>query len=298
MNLNQLRQFLAVAEAENITKAAENLYITQPALSAAISRLENELGVKLFDRQKNSLSINESGKLLYDRAESILRKFDNGLRNIEDIKNQRQGEIKFSLPDAGLLRNIKQEYLSSHPDNRFGQSLMSASYAKKYLLAGTIHFALSYYQISDPMIEWRDLAKVKLGLASYYDKSEEGESIGLSELSDRSFVFCGTSTDVTELFVQKCKAAGFNPRILFTGDDLVLIRHLLREHEAILVLPNSRGMSDERRASGGLYPIPLKEPLACVGLGIATAKNTALPRRAAEFISFIEQRLPQEYSHI
>ena len=63
MDLNQLRYFIVVAETENITKASQKLYITQPALSRAIGRLEAELDVKLFDRSTNALLLNENGKL-------------------------------------------------------------------------------------------------------------------------------------------------------------------------------------------------------------------------------------------
>lgn len=63
MDLNQLHYFVTVAEMENITKAAQRLYITQPALSRAIGRLEGELDVKLFDRKNNALILNENGQL-------------------------------------------------------------------------------------------------------------------------------------------------------------------------------------------------------------------------------------------
>lgn len=63
MDLNQLYQFVTVAETENVTQAAHKLYITQPALSRSISRLETELEVKLFDRRANTLILNENGRL-------------------------------------------------------------------------------------------------------------------------------------------------------------------------------------------------------------------------------------------
>ena len=63
MDLNQLHQFITVAETENITKASHKLYITQPALSRSISRLEAELEVKLFDRKSNTLILNENGQI-------------------------------------------------------------------------------------------------------------------------------------------------------------------------------------------------------------------------------------------
>ncbi|BDI19317.1 hypothetical protein ANSO36C_51190 [Nostoc cf. commune SO-36] len=72
MTLEQLRIFLAVAEMLHFTRAAEALYITQPAVSAAIQTLEAEYGVKLFHRIGRHIEITDAGKLLQGEAQKIL----------------------------------------------------------------------------------------------------------------------------------------------------------------------------------------------------------------------------------
>ena len=67
MEIQQFRYFLAAARYENLTKAAEDLHIAQPALSQSIKRLETELGVSLFDRKNHRIELNEQGKLLKKR---------------------------------------------------------------------------------------------------------------------------------------------------------------------------------------------------------------------------------------
>ena len=73
MNLTNLSYFLKVAEKEHITQAAEELHITQPALSRAISNLEQELGVKLFEREGKNISLNENGIILQSAAKRIFQ---------------------------------------------------------------------------------------------------------------------------------------------------------------------------------------------------------------------------------
>ena len=68
MELRTLRYFLAVAQEKNITRAAENLHVTQPTLSRQIGDLEEELGTTLFIRGKRSLELTEDGALLRQRA--------------------------------------------------------------------------------------------------------------------------------------------------------------------------------------------------------------------------------------
>ena len=69
MELLQFRYFLEAARYENLTRAADELHIAQPALSQSIMRLENELGVKLFDRRNHHVYLNDQGKLFKEAAD-------------------------------------------------------------------------------------------------------------------------------------------------------------------------------------------------------------------------------------
>ena len=68
MDLQKLKRFFTTVEYMSITKAAESLYITQPTLSKYISSLEDELGIKLFIRENQTLILTEAGKLLYKQG--------------------------------------------------------------------------------------------------------------------------------------------------------------------------------------------------------------------------------------
>lgn len=94
MTLDQLRIFLAVVEHLHFTRAAEALYITQPAVSAAIQSLEERYGVKLFHRIGRHIEITEAGKLLKEEAQKILDQValtERGLRELNDLQ---RGELK------------------------------------------------------------------------------------------------------------------------------------------------------------------------------------------------------------
>ena len=70
--LNQLMQLAAIADAGTISAAAEELNISQPALSRSVQKLEEELGVRLFDRSKNKITLNETGELAVEYARKII----------------------------------------------------------------------------------------------------------------------------------------------------------------------------------------------------------------------------------
>jgi DNA-binding transcriptional LysR family regulator len=94
MTLDQLRIFLAVAEHLHFTRAAEELYITQPAVSAAIHSLEQEYGVRLFHRIGRHIEIAEAGQLLQEEAQKILDQVTLTERGLRELNNLQRGELK------------------------------------------------------------------------------------------------------------------------------------------------------------------------------------------------------------
>ncbi len=90
LDLTQLHQFITVAECQNVSQAAHKLYITQPALSRSISRLESELEVRLFDRKSNSLILNESGKIFLQHVSAGLDAINAGVHAVRQKNNNRR----------------------------------------------------------------------------------------------------------------------------------------------------------------------------------------------------------------
>lgn len=94
MTLEQLRIFLAVAEHLHFTRAADSLYITQPAVSAAIQNLEHEYSVKLFHRIGRRIEITEAGKLLQQEARKIFAQVGDTERGLRELNNLQRGELR------------------------------------------------------------------------------------------------------------------------------------------------------------------------------------------------------------
>lgn len=83
MELYQLEQLLAIAEAGTISKAAENLHISQPGLTRSIQRLEDELNLTLFDRKKNRVTLNDNGLLAVECAKKVLEEKNNMILQLQ-----------------------------------------------------------------------------------------------------------------------------------------------------------------------------------------------------------------------
>lgn len=94
MTIDQLQIFLAVAQHMHFTRAAEELYITQPSVSAAIQSLEEQYGVKLFNRVGRRIELTLAGKMLQVEAQKILTQVELTERGLRELNNLKQGELK------------------------------------------------------------------------------------------------------------------------------------------------------------------------------------------------------------
>lgn len=122
MEIRTLRYFLAVAREENMSRAAEQLHVTQSTLSKALKALEDELGKKLFTRHSFSIALTGEGVLLRDRAEDLVSmadKIEQEFLSLDDITG---GDIYFGLAESYQIRYLAGEiraFKKIYPDLRY-----------------------------------------------------------------------------------------------------------------------------------------------------------------------------------
>jgi DNA-binding transcriptional LysR family regulator len=101
--LQQLRILKSVALEKNFTKAAKLIYLSQPTISKQIKILEENLGISLFNREKNKISLTENGKILLQYSERILALCEESCRSLVDLKNGERGTLKIGTsPIIGI----------------------------------------------------------------------------------------------------------------------------------------------------------------------------------------------------
>ena len=118
MDFRELTYISTVADCKSVTAAAKKLYISQPSLSYIISKVEADVGVKLFDRKTNPLSLTYAGKKYVETAKEILRLRDNLRRELTDIGAGETGEINIGIPTerAGyMLPRVAGKFHESFP---------------------------------------------------------------------------------------------------------------------------------------------------------------------------------------
>src|SRR5689334_1286904 len=121
MELRHLRYFIAVAEEENITRAAERLHVSQPPLSRQIRDLEEELGAALFERTAKSVRLTDVGRIFLTEARAVLERAQQARAVVRAITDGKQGEIHVGYAPSltvQLLPPVLREYQESYPNVR------------------------------------------------------------------------------------------------------------------------------------------------------------------------------------
>lgn len=114
MEIRVLRYFLAIAQEESITRAAELLHITQPTLSRQIAQMEEEMGVRLFDRGTRKITLTNEGLLLRRRAEEILELVDKTERELTEQDEMVEGKVSIGCGDLAAVRLLPEIIRSFH----------------------------------------------------------------------------------------------------------------------------------------------------------------------------------------
>lgn len=141
MEYRILKYFLVVAREENITRAAEILHISQPALSRQLMRLEEELGVQLFTRGRHSTSLTEEGMLLRRRAQEIVDLTEKTEREFRTNSEELAGTISIGSGEGAVMRylaGLMKSFSEKYPAVTFDLYSGAADQVKERLERGTL----------------------------------------------------------------------------------------------------------------------------------------------------------------
>ena len=145
MEIRVLRYFLTVVREESITKASEVLHITQPTLSRQLAQMEEDIGVKLFDRGTRKIKLTNEGILLRRRAEEILQLVDKTEKELVEQEEQVEGKISIGCGEIAavqLLPKIIESFRRKYPRVTFDIFTATADLVKEQMEKGLLDIGL------------------------------------------------------------------------------------------------------------------------------------------------------------
>ncbi|SDD83850.1 DNA-binding transcriptional regulator, LysR family [Paenibacillus sp. UNCCL117] len=244
MELLQLRYFRTVARMEHMTKAAQELLIAQPALSKTISRLEEDVGVPLFDRHGGRIRLNTFGKVFLDKVEKALALLEEGKKEVSELAGLEQGSIHLATSTLDRLSDALGEFLALHPEVNFKITQTSMEEMAQLVEAGGVDLCFTPLPIDRPDISTVSVLKEEVYLAVPQGHRLAGrKSIRLSELAEDPFIGYKEGfpfQKMNDLFFQE---AGITPNFVCRVDEPAGIASLVRTGLGVALVGNCGGPS-------------------------------------------------------
>nr|WP_255807450.1 LysR substrate-binding domain-containing protein [Cohnella mopanensis] len=287
----QLKYFQTVARLEHMTKAAEQLQIAQPSLSKTIARLEETVGVPLFDRQGRQIRLNQFGKTFLERVDRAFRELEEGGREIRDMAGLHKGSINLGVSITSVLPELIGAFMKQYPQVHFRQTLGTTAAMKRQLEDGEIDLCISSIAISGPDLEWKALMTEEIFIAVAPEHAlAERESIHLHELAQESFISMNIGFSFRDLTDDLCSQAGFTPTITFEVDEPEGIVRLVSQGLGIAFLP---ALGIKARARHSLRKIRILDPNFYRTTGLAWSKKHYLSLATQRFRDYIVESYEQ-----
>jgi DNA-binding transcriptional LysR family regulator len=241
MELRQLEYFAAVARHGHFTRAAEALYVTQPALSQQIRRLEAELGLALLRRTSRGVELTAAGADLLVHAERVLAQVAAARAEMDRHTGASRGvaRVAATAADAARLPEALAEFHADHPGIQIALRQGSAAEVVALVQRGAVDVAVLALTDEPAGVVATPLADEPLRVAVGVDDELASTTIELQALRGRAFILAEPGTALRATVLTATQAAGFSPLPLFEVGDPSTVRFLVRAGLGIALVPAS-----------------------------------------------------------
>ncbi|MFD1677030.1 LysR family transcriptional regulator [Alicyclobacillus fodiniaquatilis] len=281
MELLQLQYFQVVARLEHMTNAARSLHVTQSSLSKTIQRLEEDLGVPLFDRSGRTLRLNQFGRAFLHRVDKAMFELEQSRQEIRDLLSPESGSVELAVNTAGTLPEILQKFRGKQPHVHFHVQVSSKEEMCTLLHRGEVDFCLSSPPVRGDDIECQVmlLDSILVAVPNGHRLSARS-SIAVTELKDEWFVGLKRGYPTRDLTDRICQTLGFAPKHVYEGDEPARLRSLVEAEIGIAFVPAS---STWRSMQGSAKYLRMEHRDLIREIGLSWHRGRYLSRAALEF---------------
>lgn len=225
MELTQLKYFYEAARCGHITNAAGKLHIAQPALTQSIRRLENELGVKLFERRGRSVELSACGKYLYNQLSGVLKTLDSVPEELKKISEQEERTIKVNILAASLFATeLIIEYKKNNPGVKFHLHQSADEEYCDCTITSVMTGIAPHIKGSGMYRTFTE--EICLAVPADSDYAKNG-SVSLTDTREDGFISLSGSKPFHSICDTLCRTVGFTPNIIFESDSPSTVRGLI-----------------------------------------------------------------------
>lgn len=273
MELYQLRTFLTVADEGNLTRAAEKMFTSQPAVSAQLRALEEELGVRLFDRSPKGMQLTRAGKALHDQARRIVEAARNFKSDAENLRGAVSGEFVLGLnnrPEILRLMEILHALTAEYPDLSYDLVNGHSGDILEGLEEGIIAIGFFEGECDSARLTHHQLDTIELCLAAPAAWADELAAPDWKKLEAKPWVFHSPSCSSFRFFQILCREQGRQISPKFRVNEDIAVLNLVAEGLGITL--TARNLISANGFDGRVVALPHFRTSLPLNIGYQTAR--------------------------
>jgi LysR family hydrogen peroxide-inducible transcriptional activator len=247
MDFDQLRYFLQVAQRQNFTRAAEDLAISQPALSRSIQKLEEELGQPVFERKTRSVALTDAGILLQSRAQQVLTILEDTRAEITD--DGQSGRVRVgAIPTVApyFLPQVLRQFSQEHPKATLIVQENTTDALLKNCRQGEIDLAILALPLPAKYLDVEELFEEQLLLVLPPDHPlVQRKNIRLKDVEPYPFVLLDEAHCLSDNIVSFCQERSFQPVAVERTSQLAMVQELVSLSHGVSMIPEMARNCDQ-----------------------------------------------------
>jgi DNA-binding transcriptional LysR family regulator len=241
METDVLRWFQQVADGVTVTEVADLAMVSQPAVSRALARLEDEIGTPLLQRSGRVLRLTQAGASFKRHADSLINALDDGLAAVGEVLDPETGTVTLSFQlslGTWLVPHLVRRFLVEHPRVQFRLRRAEDAWGDSLVARGLVDMELTSRRPETDLVTWQPLFTETLYLAvPPGHRLAQLDEVPLADAADERFVVMRPPWQLREISDRLCGAAGFVPTTVFESDDLSTVRGFVAAGLGVAILP-------------------------------------------------------------
>ncbi len=285
MDVNQLEVLVAVATEQSFSRAAQALHRTQPAVSQAIRRLENELGEPLFDRSSKDGTLTASGRVLFDFAEQMLNLRKGAHAAIKELKDLHRGKLSLGANEYTVmyLLPVLAAFRARHPHIKVEVKRSLASRIASEVLGRGVEIGVVSFKPTEPAIASVPVIMDELALIVALDHPlAQKQIVSVRELGAESFIAHNVASPYRERVVRTFEKYKTPLNISMEMPTLESIKRLVEQGMGVALVPRLTAQSEI--AQGQIAALTVREMRFERRLQLIYRKGANLSHAAKAFL--------------
>lgn len=295
MDFKQVSYFTAVAQEGSFSKAAETLGVSQPTLSIAVKKLEEELGVKLFYSFDRRQHLTDEGLRLLDGTKQMLDLYRKTVEEVKTSNSFSSGTFTLGLSPlfgACFFGDLIPSFSTAYPNIKINMIEDGANRINQRIEDGTVDLAVTLKTEQISIFESCHFSTQKnVALLHKNHPLANAASISVRELQNDPFAIFNQDFILHQQIMSACRSAGFRPKIALLSSQWDFMVELVARNRAVSILPKP---VLDKHPTPNIRCIPLSDSMKYWDIALAWNKQKYMPKACKLFLDYVKENLPPD----